>query len=70
MEQGKYYISKNHVILFPYQFFRNIKAEESPHLNRIQLDTFPYKLTGEGASIDNCFYTMTNNCVYLFSKIT
>ena len=55
MEQGKYYISKNHVILFRYQFFRNIKAEESPHLNRIQLDTFPYKLTGEGASIDNCF---------------
>ena len=69
MEQGKYYISKNHVMLFPYQFFRNIKAEESPHLNHIQLDTFPYKLTGEGAAIDNCFHTMTN-CVYLFSKIT
>ena len=41
--------------------FRNIK--ESPHLNHIQLDTYPYKLKGEGASIDNCFLYNDQLCL-------
>ena len=46
MEQGKYYISKNHVISFPYQLFRNIKTEESPHLNHIQIRGFHKSVPG------------------------